>query len=77
VSLRVRLQRLQLKNTTKIRKLFDRPASWRRVGSWYWYFDCGADLQELVDLSRVDVWEAPVVVHMGRGDKIVGVYAPP
>jgi hypothetical protein len=27
VSLRVRLQRLQLKNTTKIRKLFDRPAS--------------------------------------------------
>ena len=42
-----------------------------------WYFDRGADLQELVNLGRVDVGEAPVVVHMGRGDKIVGVYAPP
>ena len=48
-----------------------------QIEGWSRHFDRGADLQELVDLGGVHVGEAPVVVDVGRRDKVVGEHAAP
>ena len=49
----------------------------KRIISTSLYSSRGTDLEELVDLGRVQVREAPVVVHVRRRDKVVGGDAHP